>query len=374
MSRDINFDNLGGLYVYQNTLAFMQASYLDAMQGLALFFGDKVILTGVEQSGGNITSGYVTYNGQIHQVTGGSAQPYLFPETVVTQEQFDDGQMKDVYRVITMRLTSLASSPSIPLTDFKRLPFSSTTLKDALSKTQTLIKGIANTEPAVIISGCLVSNVAGGLCDISAGISLFDGEYISSPARIAGAFPCYLKADGTYTTTQPVSGTYITFDHETSQRYKDVQKRSMHGSGDVVMSTAIADLSMFDLSTGLGKWKWKGWKICDALQSRVAIGYDRRSSNPGDGIWDVNYKTLGFSDATKTNTRSIFRSNLPNEQLDIPVGFNDASGGTQANLLQKPGDTSGGPTPGTIKTAAMGDGLPFDIRQAYRVVLYIERI
>lgn len=374
MSRDINFSNLGGLYVYQNTLAFMQASYLDTLAGLALFFGDKVILTGVEQSGGNITGGYVTWNGQIHQVIGGSAQAYLFPETVVSQEQFDDGQMKDVYRIITMRLTSLAGGSSIPLADFKKLPFNSNDLKDAFTKIQTLIKGVAGLEPAVIISGCVVSNVAGGLCDISTGVSLFDGAYVSSPARVAGAFPVYLKADGTYTTTQPGSGTYITFNHETSQRYKDVLKRSMYGSGEVLMSTSATDLAQFDLATGLGKWKWKGWKICDLIQSRVPIGYDRRSADPADGIWDNNYRTLGYSDGTKSNARPIFTSNLPHEKLDIPVGFNDAGGGTQANILQKPGETSGGPTAGTIQTEYMGDGIAFDIRQAYRVVLYIEKI
>lgn len=373
MNRDIFFNQLGGMYIYQNTLDFMQLSYGLTINAIAAFFGDKVILQGLQENAGTLSGGWVVYNGGMYEVIGGSSQPYLYVESSVSKEQFQDGNLKDTYRVTSLRLTGIASG-NIPLAEFNRLPFNSSTLKDAFTKMQAMIKGIAGLESAVILSGCAVTNVASGVCDISAGVSLFDGEYVTSPARVAGAFPCYLKADGTYTTTQPVSGTYITFNHETSQRLKDVQKRSMFGSGEVVMSTSSVDLAMFDLATGLGKWKWKGWKICDLVQSRVPVGYDRRSSDPADGIWDNNYRTLGFSDATKTNSRSIFRSNLPAEKLDIPVNLNDSGGGTQGEILQKPTNSTGSPTAGNIQTENMGDGLPFDIRQAYRVILYIERL
>ena len=55
----IDYSNLGGFPLEQDTLSFMQNSYSDAFSAMAKLCGDKVILTGVVVEAGNVSAGWV---------------------------------------------------------------------------------------------------------------------------------------------------------------------------------------------------------------------------------------------------------------------------------------------------------------------------
>lgn len=68
----INFSHLGGLPLTQQRLDFMQQSYLSAFGAMAKLCGDKVILHGVEVTGGSVSDGWIAYNGELIFFAGGS--------------------------------------------------------------------------------------------------------------------------------------------------------------------------------------------------------------------------------------------------------------------------------------------------------------
>lgn len=97
MNKRIDLTNLGGFPLEQDTLDFMQQSYRGAFGALAKLCGDKVILTGVEVAGGNVSSGWIVYNGELIPFIGGSvAAKVLITETAV-QATFEDTNVYDAY-------------------------------------------------------------------------------------------------------------------------------------------------------------------------------------------------------------------------------------------------------------------------------------
>jgi len=72
MNQVINFSNLGGNPLDQDSLAFMQQSYVGAFGALANFIGNKVIISGMQLVGGNISDGWLIYNGKLIPFTGGA--------------------------------------------------------------------------------------------------------------------------------------------------------------------------------------------------------------------------------------------------------------------------------------------------------------
>lgn len=380
MNQEIDLTQPGVLYTYQETLKFLQDAYKPSIDALVQLFGDKIIVQGCVVTGGSITSGWVVFNGQLLPVVGGTVQSYVFLETTVTNEQYDDGMSRPIYTKKQLKFTSTAGG-NTAWSLFKNLPYSSTTIYDALNSIKTLIKDIINLESAVILTGCVVSSVTGstsGTATISAGTVLMDGEIVAAPLRTAGAWPCWLKPDGSYVTSDP-GGTNVKFNYETSQRYADVLKRSMHGSGEIVMSRASADVALFDASTGLGKWKWLGWKICTTLRSRMPVGYDNRTSNDdGDDInaWDINYNDI--TAAGGLNYRNILHTNLPAVGISVPVPAaktSTTSEGSGHPLRITTGiDNTGEGDAEALTTDNLGDGTAMDMRSSWQVILFIERL
>lgn len=93
----IDFSNLGGLPVTQATLAFLQTSYLYAFSGIANLCGDKTILTGVEVTAGNVSSGWISYANELIPFLGGPlGDDVVITETGVART-FEDGNDHDVY-------------------------------------------------------------------------------------------------------------------------------------------------------------------------------------------------------------------------------------------------------------------------------------
>jgi hypothetical protein len=327
--------------------------------------------------GTNVTSGWVSLNGELLPVEAGTPLPYLYISELPADqrlEQFFDGSQKTVYSNRILKWTNTATG-NYAYNTFKRLPYSANTIYDSLSKVQTIIKYLVN-ESAVILNGCTTAEASGNVT-IQPGLCLMNGEYVSAPLYNNSPYPVYLKTDGTYTTVDP-GGTRIKFDHETSQRYADVIRRLQNTTGMLVMSTNSDDLAYFDLATGLGKWKWNGWKICDLLQSRVPVGYDRRSSGV-DGIWDNDYHTVGHKDTSLQNERAIGRTNLPAEGLNIlGAGGNPLKHGAETPLVEDNdavrNDVNTAHGNVNFKTENLGSGTAMDMRQSFSVILFIERL
>lgn len=96
MNKRIDFTNLGGLPVDQDTLAFMQASYRDALGALANLCGNKTILFGVETVGGNTSNGWIVVDGELMPFIGGATGTGVVITETSVSLPFDDGQSRAV--------------------------------------------------------------------------------------------------------------------------------------------------------------------------------------------------------------------------------------------------------------------------------------
>ncbi|ASZ11106.1 hypothetical protein CK934_09095 [Chitinophaga sp. MD30] len=94
------------MYVYQDTLQFMQASYATVIGAITTSIGNNVIISGCEDTGSNITDGWIIYNGVLLPFIGGLKAPFISADQQVTPEQFDDNTQKPVYYRQYLRLTN----------------------------------------------------------------------------------------------------------------------------------------------------------------------------------------------------------------------------------------------------------------------------
>ncbi len=101
--------HLGGLNIYQDTLGFMQDSYDRRILALASILGDNVIVSGVQELGPNVTSGWVIMNGELLPFTGGpvTAGWKIMKETTVDPESFADGAQQGVYEKNVARISNI---------------------------------------------------------------------------------------------------------------------------------------------------------------------------------------------------------------------------------------------------------------------------
>jgi hypothetical protein len=113
MNKRIDFTIVGGLPLEQDTLDFMQQSYRGAFGALAKLCGDKVILTGVEVTGGSVSSGWIVVGGELIPFIGGTlATNVLVSEaSAVSQALFEDGNSHDVYFTKTATCVAIGGFP-----------------------------------------------------------------------------------------------------------------------------------------------------------------------------------------------------------------------------------------------------------------------
>ncbi len=100
-----------------------------------------------------------------------------------------------------------------------------------------------------------------------------------------------------------------------------------------------------------------GWSEYTPLRGRVPVGFD--SSIPG-------FDTLNYAAGSKTHTNTVAEM----AQHDHPIDevYNENTAGTKVG--------SGGGSieaVGAQRTAFAGSGVPYDIMNPYRVVLYIQK-
>lgn len=383
MNRTIKFDELGGLYVYQDTLKFLQTAYSQLFDALGASIGNKIVLLGCsgfdDPDQAVSAPGWIIIDGEILPFLGGNKLPKIRVETITDIEQFDDTTQKGVYITKRAVYSNLTGNDS---TEFKRLPFNAETLFGNLQNVQNVLKGIVNYEPSVIISGCSVSNIdtVASTCKISAGVILFNGNYVASP-EYTGQYPAFLKDNGKWVTALPGAGEFIKFDPHTSQRYQDVLRRFNHISGEFKICKVLSD--RFDVGTGLGKWEWLGWKISDDMGGRTFLGYDRRNADPYIGtpdegnIWDAIYATVGITGGAKTHKLTI--NEMPKHRFKLPLRRSDNAfglGASTAPTTNGDGSTAGGGAynANSYQTEELGSDIPHNNLQPYKVVVILERI
>jgi hypothetical protein len=109
----IDLTQLGGFPFEQDTLKFMQDNVAGAFSGIAKLCGSKTILSGVVLAGGNVSDGWISYNGELIQFVGGvaGAQVVITESPAVDQALFEDASLKDVYFAKTATCGAVGDFP-----------------------------------------------------------------------------------------------------------------------------------------------------------------------------------------------------------------------------------------------------------------------
>ncbi len=370
MSQEVDLTQLGGLFTYQDTLDFLQQAYGKDIKALAAFAGEKYVLTGCAEDGaGNVADGYIVVDGEVMQFFGaaydGASQVII--NTVLGDEGFDDGSLKTIY---TRKTATIGNAGGFDYTDLKRLPFAATSIADAVTKLADIVKSIIQFEPEVILSGP-------DECDISAGLVMFDGEIIASPAY-TGAYPAYLQDDGSWVTVAP-AGLYITFDPHTSQRYANVLDRAITPDERIVMQETLSD--RFNTGTGLGRWEMKGYILMQELQSRVPKGlwYDGVPvANVTDAVHAADGNTGGEKNhILAANEQGTFTAAIKTDDIiNVVGGGGNADVSIRFNGALEPADGSanaaayGAETTVPLSIAANGH----NNQEPFLIIVYAKRV
>ncbi len=365
--RIVNFTNLGGLFVYQDTLEFLQAGNQENFTGIASFIGHRFVLSGcvVDTIANTITNGYIVVNNEILPFLGGNITPVINIETIVTDEAFDDGTIKPTYTIKRAKLGNITAGPDdFNFTELQRLPLMSSSLMEAIENLATISKSTVQLEPEVILSGLAVSNINTGATtlDIAAGVVLFNGQLLKS-AAYSGAYPVHLKPDGSWVTGAAPAGLSITFDPHTSQRYINVLDRAFTPSGRIITHKTLTD--RFDMTNnGLGRWEMKGFRLLQAIQARVPVGLW------WDGVAVTNVTDPGYAATPFTvgsNSHTVNRNNIEKFTVSKPGSSSTSGVGNPV--------AGGSADDGAISYDIGVDApTPIDHRQPSLVIVYIERI
>lgn len=118
MNKRIDFTNLGGFPVVQETFKWMQDSFRGAFGAVAGLCGDKVILYGCTVAGGNVSGGWVVINGELLPFVGAAYAPGAEVVVIETPSPalFEDGVSRDVY---FEKYATIGSPGGFPFTDLK---------------------------------------------------------------------------------------------------------------------------------------------------------------------------------------------------------------------------------------------------------------
>lgn len=115
----LKLDNLGGLPLTQDILAFLQSSGHDALGALAVLSGELVIIHGVVTAGGSNSNGWVAINGELLPFEGGTITGTVSIIETITQKTYEDDGDKDL---LIARKVANTVAGTFNLADFKRLP------------------------------------------------------------------------------------------------------------------------------------------------------------------------------------------------------------------------------------------------------------
>lgn len=118
MNKSIDFTFTGGLPATQYTTAWMQDSYRKAFIGLAGLIGDKVIVSGIEVVGGNVTNGWISVNGELLPFVGGPVGSDVIIQQITEDRVYNDNVNHTIY--YNRQATIGSGAGSFPFADLTR--------------------------------------------------------------------------------------------------------------------------------------------------------------------------------------------------------------------------------------------------------------
>lgn len=376
MSKRIDFSHQGGFPLHQGVLEFMQSGYSDAIRGLANMAGSMIIVSGMLETGNNVSAGWIVKDGELIPFLAGAKQTTFIVEEISSSARFLDGVDKTVFFTKQARFGS--GVEQFQYADLKRISSNSFLLDADTFATSRALRRLAELslyETNIIVSGCEVSNINGTnqTCTIAAGKVILGEQYFNT-AEYIGPFPVWLNASGTFVNNDP-GGLNIKFDPHTSQRKADVLRRGVYSTGDLILRKVITD--RFDLVTGLGKWEWLGWKLCEELKGSVPVGLWFGEDGPTD-VYDPNYRTILTPGGKKQHT--LTQGQLPSYNLQTetigdngwPREASDRNNNSGTEYLLAPQATN--KRNRKLNVPSGGGNQPFDIRQKWTVIAYLERL
>jgi hypothetical protein len=348
------------------TLGFMQSDYQGGINALAKALGgDYVIVSGCEKVGANYAAGWVVVGGELLRFEGGAVGTACYIAQTILPKPNADGMLVDRYFTRSVKMGS--DSGSFGFYQFVRM--------DNLLNAHKALRAIVF-DNAVILSGCAVDSYddVALTVNINFGYAYIDGMLKLIPSY-SGTYPAYF--DGVAWTTVLPSIVGIKFDPFTEQYYNDVLSRQTAKIGEV--KTFVALSTDFD-GTGLGRWRYKGWAVCNGGNGTVNMG--------GRALIGLDVVNGFIEGATGGNTEvALDINNMPEHNHQGgqagSVGINELGMiyRSSSSLNQTVGgadNIGGGVEPNVVTTPQYipkeGNSIPFSIMQPYRVVVFAQRI
>lgn len=114
----IDLTNNGGFPLEQDAFKFLQDAYGDMFGSLASLAGDKAILSGVQVVAGNVTNGWIVYNGEILRFQGAAVGTDVVIVETTADATFEDGAVRPVYKT---RYATVGSAGQFPFAQLRRV-------------------------------------------------------------------------------------------------------------------------------------------------------------------------------------------------------------------------------------------------------------
>lgn len=199
MYHNIDFTQLGGFPLTQDTMEFLQESYNNVLGVLTGIAGKYIIITGLtETTPNNFTNGWVILDGEIVPFIGGLGQPSVVVTQTTENYTFRDST---VHPVIIQRVAGFAASGGVPFSSFIRL--SLTGLKTYIDQVNVAAAAAQTTaNSALALAGTFSAGMiimwSGNPASVPAGWQLCDG--LDGRPNLKGKFIVGFSATtGTYT-------------------------------------------------------------------------------------------------------------------------------------------------------------------------------
>jgi hypothetical protein len=119
MNKRIDFTNLGGYPLAQEDLDWLQSSYRGALSAMSNLIGDKVIISGMVEAGGNVSAGWVSIAGELVPFEAGAIGTGEFRiDEQATPLTFNDG---NDHAVLIERIAKFGAGGPYSYADLRRI-------------------------------------------------------------------------------------------------------------------------------------------------------------------------------------------------------------------------------------------------------------